>query len=202
MTGIILAHGRAQETVARNMSTWSAWCDSYEFVCPCDDPIKDYDYVICSGLSQHNGLDTIERMRLAFERAAAYKSAVVLEYDTLLFGSPPKPKKNEIFGCGPFFDGSGNFKANWWSHSPWLTTKANFKKISECFNKNLEARFPDRWLAAVCDQCNLVNVSYEKWWSQNSIDTPQFEIESLEARKVGAIAIHGVKTEKVYDMLK
>jgi hypothetical protein len=201
MIGIILAHGKAIETIKRNMNTWSAWCTDYEYICPSDDPLVGFDNVYTSGLSKHNGHDTVERMRYACERAANHKKACVLEYDTLIFDSPPVIKGNVLYGCGPFYDSNPRFKADWWSHSPWLTSQKNFKKLSACPTDELETHFPDRWIAAAADYCGIKASAYKLWWSQNSIDTPQFEIESLVARKDGAIAIHGVKTERVYDIL-
>jgi hypothetical protein len=201
MTGIILVHGKAQIILERNMVTFNNWCDNYEFICPSDDPIVGYDNIFLSGLSQHNGIDTVERMRLACERASVYTSAVVLEYDTLLFETPPVPTDNIIYSCGPFPDNNPRFKSKWWSHSPWLTTQENFHMLSQCDVILLEKAFPDRWIAAACDECGIIPKEYSKWWSRNSIDTPQYESESIQAKKDGAIAIHGVKTEHVFNML-
>jgi hypothetical protein len=201
MTGIVLVHGKATETLKHNMNTWSAWCTDYEFICPTDDQLLGYDNVYTSGISQHNGHDTVERMRYACERAANHKEACILEYDTLLFGSPPTTKGNVLYGCGPFHDVNPRFKADWWSHSPWLTSQKNFKKLSSCPTVELETHFPDRWIAAAADRCGMRAAAYKLWWSANSIDTLQYEKESLEARQNGAIAIHGIKTHAVYQML-
>ena len=201
MTGIVLVHGKAEPALRRNMTTFHSWCDSYEFICPSDDPLEGYDNVILSGLSQHSGLDTVERMRLACERAALYKSAIIVEYDTMLFDNPPIAKDNILYSCGPFPDNNKRFKAKWWSHSPWLTTQEDFYRLSQCDSAKLESAFPDRWIAAACDECNITPVDFSRWWSRNSIDTPQYEKSAIEAKQNGAIAIHGVKTERVFNML-
>ena len=201
MIGIILVHGKAQSILERNITTFHNWCSNYEFICPSDDPIVGYDNIFLKGVSQHHGLDTVERMRFACERASHYESAIVLEYDTLLFDRPPIALDNILYSCGPFSDNSKKFKANWWSHSPWLTTRKSFYSLSRCDISSLEGNFPDRWIAAACDECKITPTSYFKWWSRNSIDTPEFEEQALTARNLGAIAIHGVKTERVFNLL-
>lgn len=203
MTGIILVHGKALNTLLLNMQTWNTWCNQYEFICPSDDPLNGFDNVYCKGASQHNGHDSVERMRYACERASKYKNACILEYDTMLFHSPPKPSKNQIYGCGPFYDDNIRFKSKWWSHSPWLTSMNNFKKLSVCQTDELETHFPDRWISAAADYVGLTPVSYKSWFSVNSIDTPQYEKEAITARHINsAIAIHGVKTADIYNKLK
>lgn len=203
MTGIILVHGGAVNTLIRNMTTWSSWCTDYKFVCPEDDPLIGFQDVYVKGISQHNGADAVERMRYACELAGNHKKACILEYDTLLFGAGPSPSKNEVYGCGPFYDDNPRFKAKWWSHSPWVTSQKNFKKLGACPTVELESHFPDRWLAAASDHIECTASSYESWFSVNSIDTPQYEKEAIIARhEKNAIAIHGVKTEDVFNKLK
>ena len=201
MIGIILVHGKAQTVLERNITTFHNWCDDYEFICPADDPITGYNNVFLRGKSQHNGLDTVERMRYACERASMHENAVVLEYDTLLFKKPPTAKGNELHTCGPFPDSNTRFKSNWWSHSPWLTTRENFYELSQCPLIELEEFFPDRWMAAACDRLGIVPVGLSNWFSRNSIDTPEIEKAAIDAKKKQAVAIHGVKTEKIFNLL-
>ena len=201
MTGIILVHGKAQAALERNITTFHNWCDGYEFICPEDDPLIGYDNVFLRGKSQHNGLYTVERMRFACERASMYDNAVVLEYDTLLFNDAPTVKTGELHTCGPIYDSSEKFKSNWFSHSPWVATRENYAALSQCALAELEEYFPDRWISAACDSIKISPVGLSNWWSRNSIDTLQYEEEALQARKRGASAIHGVKTERVYNML-
>jgi len=202
MIAIILAHGKGQNILDLNLETIKNWCTDFEIICPEDDPVFGYKNIHLRGRSEHNGVDSVERMRYACEVASKHKQAFIVEYDTMCFSKAPKAKKGKLLACGPFYDLDGPFKSKWYSHSPWVLSQTDFKKLAKCPTAELETNFPDRWLAAACDSLAIEPSGLDGWYSRNSIDTDEYLNDAIVARKCGAIAIHGIKTSIVYEALR
>ena len=202
MTGIVIAHGAALDTILRHKPLWDIWFDDYEFVVPEDDKLPNMGHRLNTvGLSEHNGLHAVERMRAACSIASGYASAAVLEYDTLVFGPPMASTEGVIMGSYLFVAPTPIFASAWWLHSPWQTSQEDWRKLADC-PAELEGRFPDRWLSAAADSIGIIGAGFTGGYSQNSLDRPEYVAAAIRAVEAGASAIHGVKTLSVFEKLK
>jgi hypothetical protein len=204
MTAIILTHLAASDTTIRHIPIWLKFFDSLIFICPEDAPFyNSVGTTHLSGLSCHSGFEACKRMRYACEIAAEHNECIIIEYDTLIF-KQPEIIKNKILGSALFVNEMPTFMSKWWIHSPWLTTQDNWKKLSKT-SIDIEATYTDRWLAAACDYNEILPgslpYSYSTNYFKNTIEN-WWEIEAATGAVMsGAVAIHGVKTQQVFDIL-
>jgi hypothetical protein len=155
MHGIILAHGKANAVTNLHKITWDRYFDSYEILSPEDDPAFLTNVKTNTrGRSEHNGAHTIERQRYAFELASKHPVATVIEYDTILLDRLPIPNDMELLACQRCEDGQ-TFVSHWYAHCPWVVTAKTAETIASYIDKFTEAKYGDRWLAAVCDDAGI-----------------------------------------------
>jgi hypothetical protein len=155
MHGIVLAHGKANAVTNLHRITWDRYFDSYEILSPEDDPAFLTNVKTNTrGLSEHNGLHTLERQRYAFELASKHPVAAVIEYDVILLDRLPIPNDMELLACQRCEDGSV-FVSHWYAHCPWVITSKTAEIISSYKDRFVEALYGDRWLAAVCDEVSI-----------------------------------------------
>ena len=203
MTGIVLAHGKALEAVNRNRETWSSWCGDLVWVTPEDDPVPWECHRL--GASAHDGPDNVARQILACKLAAGCERAVVLEYDTLLFGSPPEPVPGTVLVSQAFDDSSNPtwdqcWKSRFYGHSPWLCTREDWGRIATC-EIGIEKGFPDRWMAAAAITLGLRLEGLSHGYSEMVIETMDGVSRAKAAMSHGIAAIHGVKNKWVFDRI-
>ena len=196
MHGIVLAHGKANAVTNLHRITWDRYFDSYEIISPEDDPVSLTNVKTNTrGLSEHNGPHTIERQRYAFELASKHPVDAVIEYDTILLERLPIPNDMELLACQRCEDGQ-TFVSHWYAHCPWVLTSKTAKKIASYKDKFLEAKYGDRWLAAVCDdasiECKTLPNSYSPFGG--NVHTLH-EVRTLKnlANRNRALYIHGNK---------
>lgn len=192
MTGIILAHGAAQQVFDQNATTWSNWFDEMIVVCPEDDRVQCNGITVYPyGQSQHNGHWCCERFRYACELASTRKEACIIEYDTLLFGNAPKPEHNIVKGCGPMID----HDPGWYMHSPWILTQRDYRKISKYHADFKDNRFCDRWLTSVCDDLGIKPQPLVKHYTPPAGYTDDYR-EAIKQATIDPtiLAFHGIKT--------
>lgn len=200
MHGIIIAHGKAKPITELHRISWDKYLDSYEIVSPEDDPafLTNVKTTVC-GLSEHNGEHTIERQRYAFELASHHTTAAVIEYDTILLRSLPIPNEMELLSAQRCKDGLV-FVSDWYSHCPWLVTQKTAKIIAAYKNKFIDAKYSDRWLAAVCDDAAISQHTLSNSYSPfggNIHNMRDARAMMLAIRRGGALYIHGNKKLKV-----
>jgi hypothetical protein len=157
MHGIVLAHGKANAVTNLHRITWDRYFDSYEILSPVDDPAFITNVKTNTrGLSEHNGLHTLERQRYAFELASKYSVAAVIEYDVILLDRLPIPNDMELYASEQYDDGQF-FITNWYAHCPWVVTKKTAKIIASYRDRYQNAVYSDRWLAGVCEDANITH---------------------------------------------
>jgi hypothetical protein len=196
MTGIILAHGKAQAAFDLHMSNWEDVFNEICVICPADDPIEYSGLVYEIGLSEHHGYWNCERMRRACELAATYESACILEYDTLVY-SLPSPD-DTLRGCGPMYDYRPNFMSTWFTHSPWILSQDNFKRVSKYEVIDWKHSYCDRWLAEACVALDIEPSELESFYTPccgNIRDSDEWKESVVAAHTKNLNAIHGIKEE-------
>lgn len=205
-TGIVLAHGRAMPVAGRHLASWGRWCDEIVYVCPDDDPVPSVcgERHLC-GRSRHHGPDNVARQQLACVLAGLRERAMVLEYDTLLFGPPPEPLPGVILTSVVFGNVDPRFRAPEFSHSPWICTPEDWRALAK-IRADGEAGFPDRWMGFAAMRAGLRFGALPWSYSANTIDTDQKLAEACSMlRHAGAgasFAVHGVKTQEVFHALE
>lgn len=198
MTGIILAHGGAQEIIECNRSTWTSWFDHLEWIVPEDDPLPWDCHKV--GISCHEGQDTVDRQRYACKLASEFESAAIVEYDTLLFGKAPVPVDGEMHCSWIFYEyGDHPFRSTLFGHSPWVCSKKDFARFAEA-DVGLELGFSDRWMAAAAVDLGVSMHGLPEGWSELCIRNHEMDMALSYARR-GATALHGVKSKFVFDHL-
>jgi hypothetical protein len=196
MTGIVLAHGKAQSTFDLHMSNWADVFNEICVICPADDPVEYSGLVYEIGLSEQSGYWTCERMRRACELAATYESACILEYDTLVY-SLPLPD-DTLRGCGPTYDYNDSFISTWYTHSPWILSQDNFKKVSKYEVKDGQHDYRDRWLAEACTTLDIEPSELESFYTPcygHIRNSDEWKAAVITAHSKNLSAIHGIKEE-------
>lgn len=203
MNGIVVAHGKAKDVFDFHSKSWKKYLDNIQIVCPEDDPIT-LDGYACHrvGKSEHSGHDTCERLRYCFELASKNEGATaILEYDVILFDFLPEPDEGEFFACEKRRDGQ-TFVSDWYAHTPWIVTQNTAARIAK-YNTLYEAKFCDRWLAAVCDQEGIEHrelpFSYSPFGGTSNTDLLKYE--AIRAANSGSKYIHGNKDLEISKIL-
>jgi hypothetical protein len=202
MHGIVLAHGKANAITNLHKITWDRYFDSYEILSPEDDPAFLTNVKTTTrGLSEHNGNHTIERQRYAFELASKHPVAAVIEYDVILLDRLPIPNDMELLASEKYDNGEV-FATNWYAHCPWVVTAKTAETIALYVDRYLETRYSDRWLAAVCDDANIIHRTIPGSYSPhggtvNSMQEVRLLKYALRGRQKRLICIHGNKLVKV-----
>jgi hypothetical protein len=204
MTGIVLAHGKAQEVFDINLKTWANWFNRIIVVCPEDDLIQGANLEVYGvGLSEHHGEWNCERCRFAFELGSSLSTnerdiVCVLEYDTQLFGNPPKVCADVMLTIGPMTDNRKEFLSAWYAHSPWCVTVKDAGRIATYHRTYGNSNYCDRWLAAVCDNLKITPRKIENSYSPDTgtINFRHLFDKAIYAASHGATAIHGCKKPK------
>ncbi len=203
MNAIILAHGKAAETVARHTPNWSAAFDSLTFISPSDDPLPGS---LPIGLSCRNGTGAIERLLFAVALASHFPACAILEYDCLVF---PFRLLGHTITLSQFHIGSGDlwcsevfhnedhpdiFAAPTYGHCPWIATGETWWRLLTA-GADYQRGFPDRWLALAALRANVALRGMDGSYSR---DRDFDAVAGRIARLRGAPAIHGVKTAEEF----
>lgn len=201
MKGIVITYKQVEELTLALIPLWRNWFDSFEFVVP-EDAVPDNlpGTVYPVGLSCVVGEGTVARMRMACKLAASYSVATVLEYDTVLFGTPPGVAVNTLMGARYIDEPNSIYKSKWFMHSPWLATKSAWQSMSEIPGE-LEPCVPDRWLAAAADACGIIPVNISGSYSQDIRFQDEHIRQAVESVKSGSTVVHGVKTLHILQLL-
>lgn len=191
MTGIILAHGQAADTVKRHTENWRAAFTQLIFISPSDDYLPGS---IPMGTSARAGIGSLERLLFAAVMASRFDAAAVLEYDTLIFGciTANLIPENTLLCSEVFVNDDPLFTAPSYGHSPWIARGETWWRLVTA-GADTQRGVPDRWLAlaahnAGVDVCGMGGYSCDKEWSS------RHQLAAQAARRNGAIAIHGAKT--------
>jgi hypothetical protein len=202
MHGIIIAHGKAKKIIELHKITWDKYLDSYEIVSPKDDPavLTNVKTTTC-GLSEHNGAHTLERQRFAFELAARHTTAAVIEYDVILLDNLPIPNEMTLLSAKRCKDGQV-FVSDWYSHCPWVVTKKTAKTIASYKNKFVDAKYGDRWLAAVCDAAGISQMTLPNSYSPFGGNVYDIREERALQHAVNRCNAHYIHGNKKYDVSK
>jgi hypothetical protein len=196
MTGIVLAHGKAQDVFDLHVSNWISMFNEICVICPADDPVEYSGLVYKIGLSEHHGYWNSERTRRACELAATYDSACILEYDTLVYNLPTPD--NTLRGCGPMYDNKPNFISAWFMHSPWILSQDNFKKVSKYDVIDGRHEYSDRWISEACVTLDIKPSGLETFYTPrcgNIRNSDEWKDSVVAAHSKNLSAIHGIKEE-------
>lgn len=200
MTGIVIAHGGVKDSVERCMNNWKEAFEQVILIAPYDDPLPGQAMHI--GQSCRNGIGAIERMLVACILASRFKVAAVMEYDTLIFETIPDFHVSpDALLCGQVFvSDEDKFQAKHYPHSPWIARGDAWWKILNAGAGHEEGN-PDRWLALACQNAGVPMFTLTGSFSCDREWTPEVIAEAVQARKKGAISVHGFKTKEAFHTL-
>jgi len=218
VTTIIFTYGKAEEVVKRHLPIWKEYTDELMIVSPTNNPciIENIDCLTHSE-SQKLGHYSLSRQLFAMKAALGYNSDfyVFLEYDALMLKRPePRPIiQGNLFNERVFFERQEEWmqKGHCFLHFPWIFPADKLKEFVDRveLDSNDES-VQDKWLIQklmdlnmevhnlFCSDYTAPGVSIEGY-SQNSLDTPERVSYALNCVKRGAYALHGIKTEKVFN---
>lgn len=211
MTGIILAHGKAEEAVARHRPNWLSVFEQVITVSPSDDPMSGS---VIIGKSERYGTGCMERMMVACILASRFPVAAVLEYDALLMQQiadesvPGDQMFCSVMYANEVTGPDGTLETSWFAtptygHCPWIATGETWWRILTA-GADYQYGNPDRWLALACRNAGVEQLGTRESFS-NDRDEPHWSDETIaqavEAVRGGAIMVHGVKTTKAFDAI-
>ena len=208
---IIFGYGGAKHIIERHLELWKKLSDTLVFVMPEDDycTIPDYHTWIHEK-SIHYGLGLIKRILFAFKKALELNADIFyfMEYDAILLKHPiiseDRQIQGNVFTSDPNQSFGGYFfKAKSFCHFPYIFTRDSLEKFcSVADSSEFELGFPDRWFSYQLEKNNIPIFDLLKsgeGFSQNTIHTPQPLIEAI---KEGRYAIHGIKSDEVFNIIK
>lgn len=197
MIAIVLAHGGAKEAVERHFPNWCQAFEEIILICPADDPLRGA--LPIGGATGKMGRGHIERMMFAMAIACRFTEAVVMEYDTLIYGRVYAPEK--AIGCSELFaNDDDKFSAPIYAHSPWVASEETWWKMLTA-GAGAEHGFPDRWLAECAHRAGIpflkpaVSFSTDREWTPGQIEYAR------TVRRNGCGFIHGVKTPEIFNAI-
>lgn len=199
MTGIILAHGAAADCVSRHWSNWQAAFSEIILISPTDDPLPNSCQI---GTSCRNGQGIMERMFFASVMASRFPSCAILEYDALAFLNMDRLdiQSGAMYCSVVFQNDDDRFAASTYGHCPWIATGADWWKIARA-GADFQHGNNDRWLAQACQLSGIKQFGTINSYSTDR-DWPEERIsEAIQAKRDGAIFIHGVKSEEVFNRI-
>jgi hypothetical protein len=134
-----------------------------------------------------------------------WEDAAIIEYDVIMlkpFPAIPKGFSSPCKGFGqPWRNGKRFF------HPPWVADRESWNKIFhgclDCLKEGeLEGGSPDCFIGWVCEKHGVpIHEDTFRTYSRNTIDNRDWMEEARIARHEGATAIHGVKTQEVFNYI-
>ena len=202
---VVFAFGGVKEICLRHLPIWKKFSDELIFVSPLNDKLEiEGERCVYSGISETHHESLIKRTIFGIANALALDcdSYVLMEYDALFLSRPiiMDAVQANVFG----HNDTHIWESNICPHFPWVFSRSTLEKLWEGFKiAPLEQGFVDRWLG---EQLKLLKIP-----THNFIDNNQgFSTHELtpdfkgfkDALNRGAFAIHGIKTQEVFDMVK
>lgn len=198
---VVLAHGKAKETVLRHLPIWKSITEDVMITSPMDDrlaiPGEDCRFF---GKSARYDRETNIRTLWAMQQGALAnpKHLIFCEYDALLWRWPEVKAGQWDVMASKFTSADPKFKGSFYLHSPIIFGRSGYLRTIEAM-KNLpldaEYGFGDRYfgLAVETAKVNVLDghalgLSY----SQNEI-AGVFVDQCADAVANGACFTHGVK---------
>lgn len=195
---IAIGHGQAQRTLNQNMLTWRKFFRSIQVVCPEGDPVKNLSITVHKiGKKQHHGQSSIDRILYVAKLASEYNGFTTLvEYDTIFFREFTPQKGSMLFNT-LYSSDEPEYECCQYGHCPWVTDNKTWESIYNTPYLSLEGGFADRWIAYQCNRLRIPMVLLPHGYSENTINDGNLEA-AKSAVRAGAVAIHGIKDEKIF----
>jgi hypothetical protein len=220
VTGIVLAHASAKETVKRHLPYWLKVCSRVLVVTPTDHvlglnhpSVIEYPKVPNqTAYSVATSIRTHEAMKLALgEHPSDYY--LLLEYDSLCWGPIPEhavPYEGGVSACQWTNEAVSpvpgkTFSSNIYLHFPQLYSQKGLKTVADAISNSvsydLEHGYGDRFLGAAVIRSgvpikNLRTMGLSYSYENISLSKfPRRVTECIEAVKGGAIFTHGIKDQ-------
>lgn len=208
---LVLAHGGVADTCMRHLPVWMDVCDHVLFSTPSDDPIKHRDILqMTYGTSARYAAATNVRTResLRFALRMSWTQLVFCEYDALLWDWPPGGVDENAITASKFMSADPSFLGSFYLHSPIIFgSRSLVQKIVQGMDDlrdDAEKGFGDRYFGLAAERMSLPIVDgHSRGWSysQNHI-TGRYVQEAVEARRRGAILMHGIKEGNVFESIR
>lgn len=206
---VIIAHGNGRAAFERHREFWTGFGLENQpvVVQPETDRLMEtgcYDnrfVVLTLGQAQHNGPDSIRRLRYLFDVLGdrMWNRCIIHEYDSISL-QPMLPTGVGLFGNLKVNKEMPKFMAPIYANPPWCFSRSTFElmhaKAKQCDNL-MEDGEADRWLSALAYLSGVPLFDYEPaGFSRGTIgweDIPALR----EAIYKGALHIHGIKQKWV-----
>ena len=210
--GIVLAHGKAREAVARHETLWKPMCRSLVYFTPVDDRLLLPGRVEYSvGKSQAYSADTNLRCREALRFAAMTAAEYVLlfEYDSFILPTPGvdarPPAPGEVLATRCSDPYNTRFQGKSFLTFPQLWHRESLELLVDAMDNialDAEGGFTDRYIGYATEKAGLtvVPVPPALEYSKNHITAEDLPVAEKRIRE-GARWIHGVKDENVFAAL-
>jgi len=209
--GIVLAHGKAREAVARHETLWAPLCDQLVYFTPVDDRLLLPGRLEFSiGKSQAYSADTNLRCRAAMKFASLtrYEYVALFEYDSFVIGpwpvSLPDADVVKAVKCNDPYN--TKFQGKSFLTFPQLYGHEAARAVASAMDNiplDAEGGFTDRYIGYAVERTGCVTVKFDDpklEFSKNHIVQEDLAVAEKRIR-AGARWIHGVKDENVFAAL-
>lgn len=205
---VIHCHGGVEPILDRHEPFWAGHGCDYIFVCPQDKPIWGRPHFSIGG-EGHSGMVSINRFRSTWrllEKFDSYDRFAIFEYDSLCLCTelPAIPDGGGmIANMKVEHNPSQLFRSRYYWHAPWIIDAQSLHRLNQVMGflrPDLEGGFFDRYLGLALQQYKIpTHPLGALGYSQNTIEASHQQ-ECAEAILLGAVALHGVKTEECLRM--
>lgn len=206
---VVMAHPDAAETYARNRHLWEHHRTPVLTYTTADPHhIRFPREVLAFGHAEHHGPASLDRFRylmrslsnIAEERGIEY--FLINEYDSFCLSPvlPPMLFADCIWGNLHHEQPGTRFISTTFLIPPLFASARIIKRIADGCDKHRDVEcegFWDRWLGYVCEQEEIPMMPFGPMgFAVNTIGDAELP-SAIEAVKLGASMIHGVKSENV-----
>lgn len=198
---VVIAHGQGIAAFNRHRKYWETFKAPILVVDPVNDPVDTDLPRLTIGNAEHNGHQSIIRLKALFEvlHQKPWEHCFIYEYDSFSL-CPSMPGTSGLFGNLYANKESPKFTAPIYANPPWFFDRESFEAM-----RNVATTFPvfehgeaDRWISALAYLAGVPLFDYDsKGFSRGTIN----EKDIAKLRKVikedRCIHIHGVKQKWV-----
>ena len=208
---VIFGYAGAKHIIDRHLELWKKYSDILIFSMPEDDCCEVPGHLVLRhDKSIKYGWGIIRRTMYTFKKALELNADIfcLMEYDAVMLKRPVISEDRQIqanvFYSDPNFIFEGHrFEGKFFCHYPHIFTRKALEHLCSVMDETpFELGFQDRWLGAQLEKHNIPVfnlLTSGEGFSQNTIETPEPLIKALSE---GRYAIHGIKSDEVYNVIK
>lgn len=208
---IVMAHSGSEAACLRHLPYWKSVSTDIVFFSPLNSVVQMGGYMVWAwGSAGHHSIEANQRYLAVLVGALAsrYDHFIITEYDGPVLGPLLDWPADDQLAGNVFRDTREDrgFVGTTFIHPPFFMSRKVMERIVQQLRGtgDQEQYFYDRWLGLATERMGLLLMNLletGEGYSQNTISEAHF-LDAASAVSKGAVAVHGCKTAKCFEVLE